>query len=287
MLPKEITDWREAGGFFQWQNHHVFYRMGEISKKETLLLIHGFPSASLDWQPIWDQLSLRFNLVTLDMLGFGLSDKPLDFEYSIAQQADLYESLLVLKGINACHVLAHDYGNTVAQELLARQQEGKLPFAIQALSFLNGGLFPETHKPLLVQKLLMSPLGGLLSRLMTKKKFAENLQTICSSGMTAHDIELLWQLLILNKGQRVMPKLICYMRERRIFRNRWVGALEQSDIPLHLIDGVIDPISGQHLVDRFRQLIPHGKVTELLEVGHYPQVEAPDQVVEAFLHGLV
>lgn len=286
MLSHEITQWRDAGDFYNWKGHEIYFRAQDTSKQNTLLLIHGFPSASWDWQPVWDGLAEHFNLVTLDMLGFGLSDKPENFDYSISQQADLYEALIQQRNIEQCYVLAHDYGNTVAQELLARQQEHSLSFNIQRLSFLNGGLFPETHKPLLVQKLLMSPVGAILSRLMSQKKFADSLQKICSDGMTSHDIELLWQLLEYNQGRKVMPKLICYMKERRQYRSRWVGALEKSTVPLHLIDGLIDPISGQHLVDRFRQLVPQGKVTELAGIGHYPQVEAPDQVLKAYLEGI-
>lgn len=56
------------------------------------------------------------------------------------------------------HVLAHDYGDSVAQELLARHYEGR--FHMASCVFLNGGLFPETHRPALVQKLLLSPWAG-------------------------------------------------------------------------------------------------------------------------------
>ena len=52
--------------------------------------------------------------------------------------------------------MGHDYGDSVVQELLARDQEGSLPFRIGSVCFLNGALFPEVHNPLFIQKVLRS-----------------------------------------------------------------------------------------------------------------------------------
>jgi len=79
-----------------------------------------------------------------------------------------------------------------------------------------------------------------------------------------------------------MHKLIRYMRERRERRARWVGALQAGVVPLKLIDGAADPISGAHMAARYRELVPAADVTLLEGVGHYPQVEAPQQVLAAF-----
>ena len=57
------------------------------------------------------------------MIGFGWSDKPRNYAYSIMDQADLHEGLLSDLGVRKALVLAHDYGDTVAQELLARDLE--------------------------------------------------------------------------------------------------------------------------------------------------------------------
>ena len=93
----------------------------------------------------------------------------------------------------------------------------------------------------------------------------------------------MWQLMIFNDGLSVMPSLIGYMAERREHRDRWVGALRQSKVPIRLINGLRDPISGAHMVARYRELIRQPDIVALPDVGHYPQVEAPDAVVEALL----
>jgi pimeloyl-ACP methyl ester carboxylesterase len=80
-----------------------------------------------------------------------------------------------------------------------------------------------------------------------------------------------------------MPKLIRYMRERRKYRARWVGALQNSSQPIRVVDGIADPISGGHMLERYRQLISNPDVIELEGIGHYPQVEAPQRVIVAAL----
>ena len=117
----ELRDWREGGERVSTPPGSLFVRRQIEPHLPVLLLIHGFPSASWDWAPLWEPLSQHFSLVALDLLGFGDSAKPRGHRYAIAEQAELCEWLLRREGAWDYHVLAHDYGDTVAQELLARQ----------------------------------------------------------------------------------------------------------------------------------------------------------------------
>ena len=81
----------------------------------------------------------------------------------------------------------------------------------------------------------------------------------------------------------VAHNLITYMRDRRQYRQRWVTALQQSTLPLALINGSVDPVSGAHMVARYQALQCRlDYLAELPLIGHYPQVEAPDQVIEHY-----
>ncbi len=245
-----------------------------------LLVIHGFPSASWDWHLLWPELVRRFRVIALDMIGFGFSDKPQRYDYSIFDQATIHEELLRELGIDRVHVLAHDYGDTVAQELLARKS-----LAIDSMCLLNGGLFPETHHARFVQKVLASPLGPVVGRMMSKRAFAKSMRNIFGKDTppSRDVIDELWALLVHANGPRVAHRLIRYMAERRENRERWVGALVATKVPLRLVDGTADPVSGAHMVARYRELVPNPDVVELAGIGHYPQIEAPDRVLEALL----
>jgi pimeloyl-ACP methyl ester carboxylesterase len=154
---------------------------------------------------------------------------------------------------------------------------------LRSVVLLNGGLFPETHRPLLSQRLLRSPLGPLMAGLMTKAHLARAMRQIGGSRAppTEAEIDAFWTLLAHGDGPRAMPRLIRYIDERREHRTRWVGALQRAAVPILLIDGMEDPVSGAHMVDRFRELVPAATVVELPGVGHYPQIEAPAAVLGA------
>ncbi len=275
-----LEQWQQGGTSFNWQGHRLFVRTGGNGK--VLLLIHGFPTSSFDWASVWPELSKTHTVHALDMLGFGLSDKPQDYAYSLSASADQWQEYVQHLGLPEVSVMAHDYGNTVAQELLARQNEGRLPFRIRKIAFLNGGLFPEATYPILMQRLLLGRFGPVIARLSSYRSFAASMKKICSQVPDQQALRAHWHMLQRNGGRQVLPKIIQYIRERRVHRERWVGALQKSEIPLCLINGLEDPISGTSIVTRWRELLPDAKVIELPGIGHYPQWEAPQDVLAAW-----
>jgi pimeloyl-ACP methyl ester carboxylesterase len=280
-----LDAWRSQGRTLDFRDHAIRYWVAGADDAEPLLLIHGFPTASWDWHYLWAPLAERYRVIACDMLGFGYSAKPRGHAYSLLEQADLQQALLAHLGEQRpLHVLAHDYGDSVAQEMIARHQDGRLKLA--SCAFLNGGLFPETHHPVRVQKLLLGPLGPLIGRLFSRRKLAQSFARIFGPSSEASDAELdaLWQLVKYNNGPAVMHRLIRYMPERRQLRERWVAAMQATALPMRVIDGAFDPISGAHMVARYRELIANADTVLLDNIGHYPQLEAPQQVLEHYLN---
>lgn len=282
MTPEE---WRSTGEHFRWEGHSIFYRT-QGSGDRALLLIHGFPTASWDFDRIWPALCSRYDhVITADMIGFGFSDKPRDYVYSMVKQADLYEALLTKLGVSHIDILAHDYGVSVAQELLARDFERHVKrYHIGSVTLLNGGLFPETHRMTGTQRLLRSPIGGLMTKLMNERQFGRSFSVVFGPDTKPSAAELhdFWQLIKHNDGAGVMHLLIAYISERRFNRARWVEALQRTLVPIRLINGPEDPVSGAHMVQRYRELLGNPDVVSLPGIGHYPQTEAPELVLKAF-----
>ncbi len=277
-----LGDWRAQAQDMDFRGQRIRY--WTAGEGEPLLLIHGFPTASWDWHYLWEPLARRFRVIACDLLGFGYSAKPRGHDYRLLEQADLKQALLAHLGVDGpVHVLAHDYGDSVAQELLARHHEGR--FNLASCVFLNGGLFPETHRPVLVQKLLLSPVGSLVGRLFSRRKLAASFAQVFGPNTQPSERELddFWRLIAESDGPSVMHRLIHYIPERRQQRDRWVAAMQKGGVPLRVIDGAVDPISGAHMVARYRELIPNADTVLLEGIGHYPQTEAPDQVLEHYL----
>jgi pimeloyl-ACP methyl ester carboxylesterase len=281
-----LQAWRDGGEFLELRGHRLFARHEGDAQAPVLLLLHGFPTASFDWQPLWAPLRARFRVVTLDFLGFGFSAKPRAHDYSLFEQTDLVEALLARLGVNRYHVLAHDYGVTVAEELLARAIERDTPSPDSgplSVVMLNGGIFPEAQRPRLIQKLLASPIGFLVAGLMREALFRRSFAAIFGPDTPASPALLddCWALVSHDHGHRIAHRVGRYLHERKRWRDRWVGALCAWRGPKHLIDGTADAISGASIVARWRELIGAASVTELPRIGHYPQCEAPREVLAA------
>lgn len=189
------------------------------------------------------------------------------------------------EGITEAHIFAHDLGDTVAQELLARQQEKSAKIKWLSCVFLNGGIFPETHHPLFIQKLVLSPLGSLAVQLMSERSLKKSLDRIFSKAHppSPEFIHETWNLINGDNGKSMIPKLIRYMEERKTYRERWVAPLVNKMIPMRLINGVEDPVSGKHAADRYGELVPNADIVRIENSGHYPHIETPDEVLQAFL----
>jgi pimeloyl-ACP methyl ester carboxylesterase len=292
----ELQQWQDAGRYFDYLGFEVFYRLDglPLGQAPALLLIHGYPFNSWDWAPIWSTLTQQFTVIAPDMMGMGFSAKPVVYGYSVPDHADMHEALLAHLGVRTAHILAHDLGDSVGQELLARHEFGEHSYGaweIPSITWLNGGLFNEAYTPRLVQKLLSrTPLGEVTSRL-TDSPLSRRLVVRTINEMFGPNTQpsprmhkLFHQILDYNAGKRVTHKVGRFVTDRYTHRNRWVRAMRQTAIPMRLIDGPIDPNSGRHMADRYLEVIPDPDVVMLAdEIGHWPQIEAPQEVLRHFL----
>jgi pimeloyl-ACP methyl ester carboxylesterase len=287
MIHPTLHHWKYCAHAFTYRGHNIFYR--DEGQGDVLLSIHGFPTSSWDWHRIWAALIGRFRVIAPDMIGFGYSDKPRDYDYSIFDQATLHEELLQALAIQSVDILAHDYGDTVVQELLARDRErkakGEATLEIRSVCLLNGGIFTEAIRPRFIQRLLMSPIGFLVGKFLTEKRFGKSFSAIFGpdSQPSAEELRTFWSLITYNNGPAIAHKLIRYMGARKKYRERWVGALQETDIPLRLIYGPQYPVSGKAIAARYDELIPNPDIVTLERYGHYPQIEHPAGVIEAYL----
>ena len=275
-LSPRLQRWLDKGHYRESQGHRIFTIDEGDSSMPVIALIHGFPTSSWDFEPIWPLLSSKYRLVSLDMLGFGFSDKPNNRDYKIHKQADLFEDLFSSLGISEYHILAHDYGVSVAQEILSRQATKESKIRCLSCCFLNGGLFPETHQALFVQKALLSKFGKLVNWLTGYSLFTKSFSKVFGENTKPSSIELklFWEAINYNNGRVVFYNLITYMNDRQEHRKRWVKALVDAQVPLAVINGSQDPVSGAHLVKRYKELgCRLDYLAELAHLGHYPHTE--------------
>lgn len=265
--------------------HHLAFRRRHDSGGPTVVLLHGFPTWSYDYAAMAANLAADHDVVTLDFLGYGASDKPSSAgAYSVAQSADAVEDLLAhLGGLPAVHLVVHDYGGIVGQELVDRAVSGALPFRISTLTILNCGIVYSAYRPTVLQRILAVPLvGGLVSSCITAGMVRSGMEGVWGKTLLNDDeFENLWHGIAANNGQKLAHVHIGYNAERAVHHQRWEAALEAWKGPLQLVWGLDDPVSGQHVLDLAVKVLLDAKVTRLEGVGHFPQLEAPVAVAEA------
>jgi pimeloyl-ACP methyl ester carboxylesterase len=276
-----LNSWKQAGQYFNYQGNKVFYVDEGVGK--PIVLLHGYPTAGYDWVHIWNGLKDNNRLIAPDFIGFGFSDKPKSLNYSIHLQTNMVEALLAKLGVNEFHLVVHDYAVSVAQELISRQIDNTAGYKIHSVCLLNGGLIPKLHRPVLMQKLLLSPIGPLLGMLFNEQRFAKSFGQVFApdkkpDAKAMHDF---WELIKFNNGQAIIHKLLHYIADRRANQSRWVNAIINPPMPVRLINGSLDPVSGKHLAHGYRAIVKNPNIIELPSTGHYPQVESPAEVLLA------
>ncbi|HUA75537.1 MAG TPA: alpha/beta hydrolase [Solirubrobacteraceae bacterium] len=261
----------------------VFVR--RLGQGPSMTLLHGFPSSSHDWAKVAPALAERHALLACDFLGFGASEKPAEHDYSLLEQTDLVQALWEREGIAETTLVVHDYAVSVAQELLARRAEGALAVQLRAVHLLNGGLYPDIHRRQPTQDLLLDPEHGpRIGELMNEEVFVAGVKpTFAENFDAAADSAEMWRGMHREEGQRIGHRLIRYVVDRERHEARWVAALEQADLPLRFVWGMLDPVSGAHMAERIAQRLPDAPLLTLADVAHWPMLEAPDRVAAALL----
>ena len=169
----------------------------------------------------------------------------------------------------------------IATRLVSLASLGLLTFGLDTLTLMNGSVHIEMSQLTPSQRLLLTPLGPLISRLGSERVFRLQMRRLFGRPVSDGDLGDMWALMSRAGGRARLPQTISYIPERYRFRERWVGALERLDIPVHLLWGVLDPVAILPIALKLEKGIRGAKLTRLEGIGHYPQVEAPVETARA------
>lgn len=256
--------------------HSIFYRYRPGSSDVFISFLHGYPTSSLDYVDVIDSIPDEYNVIAHDHLGFGQSDKPLNNDYLFTSQADiackLYESI----GAKRIHIIAHDYGTSVATEIVARHNENLIGFEICSVTLSNGSMLIEMADLRIIQKLLKSKLfGSVVAKLSTASTFHRNMKNIWfdKNLYQKDEMQMHWTLLVSNNGMKVLPQITRYIDQRYTNYDRWIGALKQSELPFHILWANDDPVAVVGMASKLHSMIKNSKLSILYNCGHYPMIE--------------
>lgn len=279
-MSASLSAWRERGRFIEVRGLSVFVVEAGPTEgsRPPLVMLHGFPTSCHDYEPVLDSLAATRRVIVFDYPGFGLSAKPVDYSYSLLEQAEVATAVCRDAGVERVHLLAHDYGTSVATELVARREQALLPVELCSLTLCNGSAHIELAKLRLIQRLLRSTwLGPPAARLAGRRFFFARMRKIFGAPTAVSDerLQAMWDGIRHDDGHLRLPAISQYLRERYRFWNRWIGALRRLLLPTHVLWGRLDPVAVPAIGSALHDDVEGSELTWLEGLGHYPMLEDP------------
>ena len=287
------NDWKSKGEFITVNDRKLFvidtssfFSSEDKIPTETMVILHGYPTSSYDYYKVLPELSKHYRVIVHDHLGFGFSDKPLNYSYSLLEQADLALQLWQLLGVKKVHLLAHDYGTSVATEIIARNNNHELTIEIEKLTLCNGSMHIELSQLRTIQKLLKNKwLGKYVAKLTTYAIFSKNLRNVYfdKTKVSNNELKDMWMQLEYNDGRKVIHKLSQYINERYTYWNRWIGALKETNLQTNIVWAKNDPVAVPAIARLIATEISNNKLFWIENTGHFPMLENPDEWLNCIL----
>lgn len=275
-------DWKQQGELISVFDRNLFL-IDHGNAQETLVVLHGYPTSTYDYYKVLPELTQKYRVIMHDHLGFGFSDKPLDYSYSLIEQADIALQLWRQLGLKKVTLLAHDYGTSIATEILARDNREQLDIKIERLILCNGSMHIELSQLRTIQKLLKNRwTGKWVAKLTNYPIFRKNLRNVFFDKTKVSDQELqnMWFQLEYNNGRKVIHLLSNYINERYYYWHRWIGALKETQIPTKIIWAKNDPVAVAAIAELLTTEIPNNTLHWIENTGHFPMLENPKKWVE-------
>ena len=261
--------------------HDMAYRME--GSGPVLLLLHGIAGSSRTWRDVIPRLTDRFTVLAPDLAGHGESGKPVG-DYSLGAFASGLRDLLELLGVDRATVVGQSFGGGVAMQLVYQYPE----LCERLVLVDSGGLGREVNWMLRIMTLPGSEyvMPGIFPGLV--RDWGDSLfRTINDRGIRLGPITEMWSAyasLAESDNRRAFARTVKSVIDPG---GQTVSAMDRlylaSALPTLIIWGERDdiiPVSHAHAAHR---AIPGSRLVVIDGVGHFPQIEEPEQFVEALV----
>jgi haloalkane dehalogenase len=276
------TEYPFNSHYYELHGHKLHYI--DEGEGETLLFVHGTPSWSFEYRNLIKALSPNFRCVAIDHIGFGLSDKPRNYDYSTINHSRSLERFVLELGIQDFTLVVHDFGGPIGLNMAINN-----PSLIKRIVIMNSWMWDSSSDPVFIKlsRILRSPLLPFLYRYLN---FSPRYLLPGSFGDSPLDKKLLSQYtkpfarISSRSGPLAFARSL--LHDQKWFGELWEKRESISDKPILLVWGMKDKVLKPAMLDRFVAGFVGAKVVKLDTCGHFPQEEQPQKVIEA-LQGFI
>lgn len=257
--------------FFEVNNHRIHYI--DEGEGQTILFVHGTPSWSFEYRHLVKTLRKDYRCVAMDHMGFGLSDKPHPYDYSIQNHCRTFEEFVLGLQLKDIILVVHDFGGPIGLNFAIRH-----PARVQKIVVLNSWLWSTKHEPEFkkLSRVLKSP---LLPFLYLYLNFSAKYLLPKSFGDKKISRRILKQYTapFPRKNQRHGPLSFArsLLNDQDWFEELWQQREKISGKEVLFLWGMKDPYLKVGFLQKFREGFPNSTALELVASGHFPQEEQP------------
>lgn len=294
-----FEEWQSGGTELSWKSTTaanegkevtVFTRRYGTEGAPALVLVHGFPTSSIDFFALARELESEFDIYTLDFPGYGLSDKPPEpYVYSLYDDAQLLVHMITsVWGLTEYRMLTHDRGSSIGMIALGLLADAEQPLPVDHI-ITNGNVYLPLSNLTAFQTALLDPKTGRRAAAeVTPELLAAGLgQTCFMPRRVLEDPELtaLAKCFAHDDGIRVLPDTIQYLRERAADEKSWLEKLSKLPINVTLIWGLHDSVSPLRVANHvwqayLREMPGRSRYWVVPTADHYVQNDAPAELAQ-------
>jgi pimeloyl-ACP methyl ester carboxylesterase len=241
----------------------------------TVVLVHGVPGSRRAWDDVVPHLAESHDIVAVDLLGFGGSDKPTSLaDLEPAQQATALLATLDGLGVAQATLVGHDYGGPVVLATVARAPE-----RVSAVGLVSTNAFPDTPVPFPLSTVTWPLVGGLFARALFS---GPSLRMTLRSGVGTPRVAVPARVWIGSHGQRRTIRTVfagCLRELERVYTpaQEALHALQRTGVPGAVLWGDRDPFFP--VEQGRRTAVALGAPFTLLKgAGHFLPAERPAEV---------
>ncbi|WP_439880217.1 alpha/beta fold hydrolase [Pontibacter sp. MBLB2868] len=267
---------------YPFKSHYLQLEAGKMhyideGKGAPIVMIHGTPAWSFVYRNLIKILRKKYRCIAMDMIGFGLSDKPDNFSYKPRAHAANFEKLMEHLQLKDITLLVHDFGTPIGLAYAI-----KYPENVQRIAMINSWTWSLSKHQTFTKtsKYLVGPLGKFLHSKLNVSAHTLVNELFGNEDKVPEPIKEHYVKALGNPNQRVR-KLAC-ARElvgvTKWYEELWQQRKKIQDIPTLILWGERDKLIKIEALQRWKKFFHESYVIHFEDGGHFLQEDNAEEV---------
>lgn len=245
---------------------------------EIVLLIHGITTYSFIWRNMVPLLCKNYDVISVDLLGCGESDKPLNVSYSIKNHSELLKEFIDKLGIRKCHLVGHDVGGGICQILAVNYPD--LLIDLTLINTIGYDFWPvqpiTAMRTPIIRQLVIATLDlGTFNILIKRGVYYKE-------RVTQELMDFFWYQMKTREGRKAFIHFAECLDNQNLMEIE--SKVRNLKLPVLIIRGEKDRYLSSEISKKLHNDIQNSVLIKIDTGGHFIQEDEPQKLVEVVTH---